>query len=176
MVESRKLAAILAADVVGFSRLAGMDEDRTLARLRALRSDLIDPTIAVHNGHVVKRTGDGASSSSAAWSMPCAAPSRCRTRWSTATLAYRRIAVLNSGRCDDLNAASKRAAARFGFHVRGSVPPAHDHQRPQPRHRLVLDVGFEWPARRAAFERWLDPANFDAEGRQKVSLTSLNAG
>src|SRR5690348_14600092 len=60
MTESRKLAAILAADVVGYSRLTGADEDRTLARLRALRSDLIDPTIAVHNGRVVKRTGDGA--------------------------------------------------------------------------------------------------------------------
>lgn len=60
MSEQRKLAAILAADVVGFSRLAGADEDRTLARLRALRSDLIDPTISVHNGRVVKRTGDGA--------------------------------------------------------------------------------------------------------------------
>jgi adenylate cyclase len=60
MAESRKLAAILAADVVGFSRLAGADEDRTLARLRALRSDLIDPTIDVHHGRVVKRTGDGA--------------------------------------------------------------------------------------------------------------------
>ena len=41
-------------------RLAGADEDRILARLRALRSDLIDPTIAVHHGRVVKRTGDGA--------------------------------------------------------------------------------------------------------------------
>src|SRR5580693_9041161 len=60
MAETRKLAAILAADVVGYSRLAGADEDRTLARLRALRSDLIDPTISVHNGRVVKRTGDGA--------------------------------------------------------------------------------------------------------------------
>jgi adenylate cyclase len=59
MAETRKLAAILASDVVGFSRLAGADEDRTLARLRSLRSDLIDPTIAVHNGRVVKRTGDG---------------------------------------------------------------------------------------------------------------------
>ena len=57
--ETRKLAAILAADVVGFSRLAGADEERTLARLRALRSDLIDPTIALHRGRVVKRTGDG---------------------------------------------------------------------------------------------------------------------
>jgi adenylate cyclase len=60
MAETRKLVAILAADVVGFSRMTGADEDRTLARLRALRSDLIDPTIAVHNGRVVKRTGDGA--------------------------------------------------------------------------------------------------------------------
>ena len=60
MVETRKLAAILVSDVVGYSRLAGSDEDRTLARLRALRSDLIDPIIAVHNGRVVKRTGDGA--------------------------------------------------------------------------------------------------------------------
>ena len=60
MSQHRKLAAILAADVVGFSRLAGTDEDRTLARLRAVRSDLIDPTISVHNGRVVKRTGDGA--------------------------------------------------------------------------------------------------------------------
>jgi adenylate cyclase len=60
MSENRKLAAILAADVVGYSRLASEDEDRTLARLRALRSDLIDPTIAVHHGRVIKRTGDGA--------------------------------------------------------------------------------------------------------------------
>jgi adenylate cyclase len=59
MAETRKLAAILVSDVVGYSRLAGSDEDRILARLRALRSDLIDPTIAVHNGRVVKRTGDG---------------------------------------------------------------------------------------------------------------------
>ena len=56
MAETRKLAAILVADVVGYSRLAGSDEDRILARLRALRSDLIDPIIAVHNGRVVKRT------------------------------------------------------------------------------------------------------------------------
>jgi adenylate cyclase len=60
MSETRKLAAILCSDVVGYSRLAGADEDRILARLRALRSDLIDPTIAVHHGRVVKRTGDGA--------------------------------------------------------------------------------------------------------------------
>ncbi len=59
MTEGRKLAAILAADVVGYSRLAGVDEELILARLRTLRSDLINPTIAVHGGRVVKRTGDG---------------------------------------------------------------------------------------------------------------------
>jgi hypothetical protein len=59
MSETRKLVAILVADVVGYSRLAGADEERTLARLRALRSDLVDPTIALHHGRIVKRTGDG---------------------------------------------------------------------------------------------------------------------
>jgi adenylate cyclase len=59
MDETRKLAAILVSDVVGYSRLAGADEDRTLARLRGLRSDLMDPAIAAHRGRIVKRTGDG---------------------------------------------------------------------------------------------------------------------
>ena len=59
MTETRKLAAILVADVVGYSRLAGADEERTLARLRGLRSDLIDPAVAAHHGRIVKRTGDG---------------------------------------------------------------------------------------------------------------------
>ncbi len=59
MGETRKLAAILVTDIVGYSRLAGADKDGILARLRTLRSDLIDPTIAVHHGRVVKRTGDG---------------------------------------------------------------------------------------------------------------------
>ena len=59
MSETRKLAAILVADVVSYSRLAGADEDRTLARLRGLRSDLIDPATAAHHGRIVKRTGDG---------------------------------------------------------------------------------------------------------------------
>jgi adenylate cyclase len=55
MAETRKLAAILAADVAGYSRLAGADGVRTFARLRAFRGDLID----VYHGRVVKRTGDG---------------------------------------------------------------------------------------------------------------------
>src|ERR1700681_3822271 len=59
MTQTRKLAAILAADVVGYSRLASADEDRTLTRLRALRGDLIDPAIEANHGRVVKQTGDG---------------------------------------------------------------------------------------------------------------------
>ena len=55
----RRLAAILAADVVGYSRLMGEDEAGTLARLRAHRRELIDPEVAEHKGRVVKTTGDG---------------------------------------------------------------------------------------------------------------------
>jgi hypothetical protein len=75
-----------------------------------------------------------------------------------------------------LNVVLKRAAARFGFTFEGVF---RQHMIVKGRNRdtawfSMLDS--EWPARRAAFERWLDPANFDAEGRQQVSLTSLNAG
>jgi adenylate cyclase len=59
MSEAWKIAAILVSDVVGYSWLAGAEEERTLARLRALRRDLIDPAISVHHGRIVKRTGDG---------------------------------------------------------------------------------------------------------------------
>ena len=56
----RRLAAILSADVVGYSRLMGVDEAGTLSRLNALRRKLIDPAIAVHSGRIVKLMGDGA--------------------------------------------------------------------------------------------------------------------
>jgi class 3 adenylate cyclase len=55
----RRLAAILAADVVGYSRLMGTDEEGTLTRLKSLRNELIDPGIAEHKGRIVKTTGDG---------------------------------------------------------------------------------------------------------------------
>src|SRR6516225_3833212 len=55
----RRLAAILAADVVGYSRLMGADEEGTLARLKAHRQELLDPKIAEHHGRIVKTTGDG---------------------------------------------------------------------------------------------------------------------
>ena len=59
MTATRRLAAILAADVAGYSRLIGFDEVGTLQALRAIRAELIDPTIAAHNGRLVKTTGDG---------------------------------------------------------------------------------------------------------------------
>src|ERR1700723_1762603 len=59
MAGTRKIAAILVADIVGYSRLASADGDRTLSRLRGLRSDMIDPAIDAHHGRIVKRTGDG---------------------------------------------------------------------------------------------------------------------
>ena len=55
----RRLAAILAADVVGYSRLMGKDEEGTLARLKALRDKITDPTIGKHKGRIVKLMGDG---------------------------------------------------------------------------------------------------------------------
>jgi adenylate cyclase len=59
MTTTRRLAAILAADVAGYSRLMGADEEGTLERLKALRRELFDPKIAEHHGRIVKTTGDG---------------------------------------------------------------------------------------------------------------------
>ena len=56
---TRRLAAIMAADVVGYSRMIGRDEDGTIARLKVLRKELIDPSIARHGGRIVKTMGDG---------------------------------------------------------------------------------------------------------------------
>src|SRR5215472_10253197 len=59
MAATRRLAAILAADVVGYSRLIGADEPGTLQRLKAIRAEIIDLAVAKHNGRIVKTTGDG---------------------------------------------------------------------------------------------------------------------
>ena len=59
MTQTRRLAAILAADVAGYSRLIGTDEGGTLQALKAIRAELIDPTIATHNGRLVKTAGAG---------------------------------------------------------------------------------------------------------------------
>jgi adenylate cyclase len=76
----RRLAAILAADVAGYSRLIGADEEGTLNRLRSIRAEVVDPQIAEHHGRLVKTTGDGLLASSAAWWIPCALRPRCSRR------------------------------------------------------------------------------------------------
>src|SRR5215469_14606665 len=59
MSQTRRLAAILAADVAGYSRLIGADEEGTLNRLKSIRAEVVDPKIAEHRGRIVKTTGDG---------------------------------------------------------------------------------------------------------------------
>jgi adenylate cyclase len=59
MTQTRRLAAILAADVAGYSRLMGTDEEGTLNRLRAIRAEVVDPSITLYRGRIVKTTGDG---------------------------------------------------------------------------------------------------------------------
>jgi class 3 adenylate cyclase len=111
MSETRKLAAILCSDVVGYSRLAGANEDRILARMRALRSDLIDPTIAVHNGRVVKRTGDGSivEFRSVVDAVRCAI--EVQKPWSSVTPACRRIGASFFGSAFTSAMSSRRATA-----------------------------------------------------------------
>src|SRR5580658_3905362 len=111
MSETRKLAAILCSDVVGYSRLTGADEDRILARLRALRSDLIDPTIAVHHGRVVKRTGDGSivEFRSVVDAVNCAI--EVQRRWSSATLGSRLTSASNFGSASISATLSRRPTA-----------------------------------------------------------------
>ena len=73
MASTRRLAAILAADVAGYSRLMGEDEEGTHERLKAHLRELVDPRIEEHRGRIVKNTDDGLLASSRASSMPCGA-------------------------------------------------------------------------------------------------------
>jgi RimJ/RimL family protein N-acetyltransferase len=91
-------------------------------------------------------------------------------RYAFETLGYRRY----EWKCHALNAASRRAAARYGFTFEGIF---RQHMIVKGRNRdtawlSILDS--EWPARKRAFEAWLAPDNFDADGRQKTSLGALN--
>jgi RimJ/RimL family protein N-acetyltransferase len=93
-------------------------------------------------------------------------------RYAFETLGYRRY----EWKCNALNAASRRAALRYGFVFEGIL---RFHMISKDRSRdtayySMLDS--EWPARKAAFERWLAPENFDAQGRQRTSLSELNRG
>ena len=86
------------------------------------------------------------------------------------TLGYRRY----EWKCDALNAASRRAALRFGFVFEG-IFRCHMITKGRSRDTTWLAMlDSNWPARREAFERWLAPENFDAEGRQKTSLRDVN--
>lgn len=89
---ARRLAAILAADVVGFSRLMGADEAGTLAALNVVRSELIDPTIAAHDGRTVKLTGDGmlVEFASVVSAVACAVEIQRRRRAHNAEIAPKR--------------------------------------------------------------------------------------
>lgn len=107
----RKLAAVLAADVAGYSRLIGADEEGTLARLRALRQEFIDPAISAHHGRIVKTTGDGLliEFPSAVEAVRCAVE------------VQRRMISLNSG-----VSAEERIEFRVGTHVGDMVVAADD--------------------------------------------------
>ena len=92
-------------------------------------------------------------------------------RYAIETLGYRRY----EWKCNSLNAPSRRAALRYGFAFEGIL-----RQRLIAKGRNRDDAYFsmldsEWPARKLAFERWLKPENFDGDGKQKISLTALNA-
>jgi RimJ/RimL family protein N-acetyltransferase len=92
-------------------------------------------------------------------------------RYAFETLGYRRY----EWKCNALNAPSRRAAERYGFTFEGVF---RQHFIVKGRNRDTAwysMIDSEWPARKAAFERWLDPSNFDAQGQQKMSLSALNA-
>jgi adenylate cyclase len=101
MTGTRRLAAILAADVAGYSRLIGADEEGTLSRLRSIRADVIDPTITEHRGRIVKTTGDGllVEFSSVVDAL------RCATQWQDAM--HQRGVGISDG---------NRIAFRIGVH------------------------------------------------------------
>jgi adenylate cyclase len=139
MSQSRRLAAILAADVVGYSRLMGADEEGTLERLKALRREYIDPKIALHRGRIVKTTGDGllVEFASVVDAVRCAAEvQQAAPEWNAGVAVDRRIELrigINLGDViadgdDDLYGDGVNIAARIealadagGLFVSGTV-------------------------------------------------------
>ncbi|HWX33650.1 MAG TPA: hypothetical protein VNZ53_40255, partial [Steroidobacteraceae bacterium] len=95
MTATRRLAAILAADVAGYSRLIGADEEGTLNRLRSIRAEVIDPKITEHRGRIVKTTGDGllVEFSSVVDAL------RCATEWQR-EMSERNVAVSGDNRIE----------------------------------------------------------------------------
>src|SRR6516162_6732953 len=97
MTATRRLAAILAADAAGYSRLIGADEGGTLQALKTIRVELLDPAIAAHNGRLVKTTGDGllVEFGSVVDALRCATD--VRLEWPSATLQWPRTSASSSG-------------------------------------------------------------------------------
>lgn len=91
-------------------------------------------------------------------------------RYAFETLRYRRY----EWKCDALNAASRRAALRYGFTYEGTFRQNIIAKGRNRDNAWFSMLDSEWPARKRNFERWLAPENFDGEGRQKLSLTALN--
>jgi RimJ/RimL family protein N-acetyltransferase len=87
------------------------------------------------------------------------------------TLGYRRY----EWKCDALNAPSRAAAQRFGFSYEGVFRQATVYKGRNRDSAWYAAIDGEWPALDAAFRRWLDPANFDSEGRQRLRLADLTA-
>jgi RimJ/RimL family protein N-acetyltransferase len=87
------------------------------------------------------------------------------------SLGYRRY----EWKCNNFNEPSKRAALRYGFKPEGLFRQHMVVKKANRDTAWFSIIDGEWPARKAAFERWLDPSNFDKDGRQKTSLAALNA-
>ena len=111
----RRLAAILSADVVGYSRLMGIDEAGTLARLKALRRDLIDPLIAAHSGRTFKPMGDGALVEFASAVTLSPARSRSKSRFAKAMGAAQKTVEYSSGSASMSATSSSRATTSMAM-------------------------------------------------------------
>jgi RimJ/RimL family protein N-acetyltransferase len=135
--------------------------DRAVGYLTLLR--IVPPMRVIEVGHVIY--------SPALQRTPLGTETQyLLARYVFETLGYRRY----EWKCNSLNAASRRAALRYGFVYEGTF---RQHMIAKGRNRddtwfSMLDS--EWPARKRSFERWLAPENFDAQGRQKISLAALN--
>ena len=105
----RQLAAILSADMVGYSRLMGIDEAGTIARLNALRRELIDPAIAAHSGRIVKLMGDGALIEFASAVDVSPAPSKSKSSFGSTTPPSQKAIRSGSGSGSTLAISSLRA-------------------------------------------------------------------
>ncbi len=154
MSENRKIAAILVADVVGYSRLAGADEEGTLARLRALRGDLIDPAIAAHRGRIVKRTGDGSliEFRSVVDAVRCAVE------------VQNRMVERNAGMPED-----RRIEFRIGIHLGDVVEEADGDLMGDGINIAARIEGFAKPGAICLSE----PAYWQVKGRLDLAVTDL---